>query len=386
MRYINLLLIIALSLFTLSLAQDSGHSHDSDHHTTEEHKTEEETSDHHGSEGHAEEHSEGHGEESSDNHGTEDHHNSDDDHHKTEETSEHHGHGEESSDHHSTEDHHNSDDDHHDSENHDETSDHHSSDDDHHNDNHDAEKHHGSEDESHHNHSDDSHMEHDSAHDHHNSENMPITSANKVMLGKKMLRLYPLLNTQGDFQIMVQSDQPGYTTSASLENTPILTTFDKAGLTQIDLGKAEEGNYYLTFRDTDHELEVPVSVYKHVTQSGKEFTTIFAPSPSLSFRGQSEVFIYNIEDGVNKHEEISVNYNMQGMQHSTDDTITPLGHEHFDGLRTAISVQDGQDENPVLEDAMSNRSALSFAMAGTWQFRIMIDGAILTFNIDMLDQ
>jgi len=229
-------------------------------------------------------------------------------------------------------------------------------------------------------------MEHDSAHDHHGSADMSITSANKVMLGEKMLRLYPLLNTQGDFQIMVQSDQPGYTTAAKLEDKHILTSFDTAGLTRIDLGKAEQGNYYLTFRDIDNEIVVPVSVYKHLTKSGKEFTTIFAPSPSLSFRGQSEVFVYHIVDGVNQHEELSVNYSMQGMQHSTDDMFTPLGHEHFDGLRTTVSAQGSQDENPVLEDAMSNRSALSFAMAGTWQFRIMVDGSILTFNIDMLDQ
>lgn len=398
MRYITLLFIITLSLFTLSIAQDSGHSHGSEnHHSSEEtsdHHNTEDSTDHHSSDSdHHSSDSDHHSNDHHDSTESNDHHESDSDHHNTEDSNNHHG-SEESDNHHMSEetsDHHG--DDHHGST---ESSDHHGSNSDHHNteetsDHHGTDNHHANEEKEEHsvhdqmdmNESSDSDHEH-SHHTNHDSSST-MQSANKIMLGEQMLRLYPLLSPEGDFQIMVQSENAGYTTSASYEGTSLATAFDEAGLTSIDLGKARQGSYNLTFRDATNETTVPVSVYKSLTPSGKAFTTIFAPSPSLSSQGLSEVFIYNVEDGKNGHESISINYSMEGMQHSTDELITTLEHEHFDGLKSALSA-DANAANTVLESAMSNRNAISFSMVGDWQFKIMVEGEILSFDVAMLDQ
>lgn len=336
MRYINLLLIIALSLFTLSFAQESDHSHNSDNHHASEQSTEE-SSDHHTTDEHSSEHNEHikeghHTEEHSSEHGTEEHHEHSSDHDNMTETKE--------------------------------TSHEHSNDE----------------------HSNDEHSS-DTSHNHDDNQDWSATlpSANKIMFGEKTLRLYPLLSPEGDFQIMVQSDKAGYTMSVKHEDTSLATTFDEAGLTHVDLGMAKHGNYHLTFRDGTNEITVPVSVYQASTLTGKTFTVIFAPSPSLSSQGLSEVFVYNVDNGENQHETISMNYRMQGMQHSSDQLITPLEHEHFEGLKSALSASENA-ENTVLESAMSNRSAVSFSMVGSWQFTIIVDGETLGFNVAMSDQ
>ena len=212
------------------------------------------------------------------------------------------------------------------------------------------------------------------------------TSANHIMLGEKMLSLFPLLSPEGNFAMVVQSESAGYTTSVAFEERSITTAFDEAGITQIDLGSAKQGTYTLTFRDSNNSIAVLVSIYKAFTPSGKAFTTIFAPSPSLSSRGQSEVFVYNIADGENQHQLVQVNYKMAGMTHSMDETITPLVHEHFDALKNAIQETGNIDTDPILANAMSNRSTLNFAMAGTWQFKVMVEGETLSFDIAMLNE
>jgi len=379
MRYTTLILVITLSLLTIALAQhdhgseatNESHGHSTEHNTehTTEHKTEEHVSEEHSTDSHNDHHgTEEHG---SEEHGSEEHHNEE---HSTEEHDGHHGTEEGSSEHNTDDVHHGHTED--GKENSEEHSEHHATEE------HSSEHSNMSEsNETSHEHSD--HMHHDTTM---TDTTMMGTSVNNIMLGDKMLTLYPLLSPQGDFQIMIQSNAAGYTTSTKFEDSNLATRFDDAGITRIDLGKVKQGTYHLTFRDIDSEVTVPVSVYEAMTASGKTFTTIFAPSPSLSSKGQSEVFIYNIVEGENQHQLISVNYSMEGMQHSMDDIVTPLVHEHFDVLKSAVSELDISEENPVLTNAMSNRSALSFAMAGTWQFNIMVDGETLKFDIAMLDQ
>ncbi len=249
---------------------------------------------------------------------------------------------------------------------------------------HDTSEEHATDKESHEHH--DSSASHDDSkhddehHEHHETAKHSGESANVVMLGEKTLMLYPLLSPDENFQILIDADKAGYTTSVSYEDTPLEVSFDDSGRTQIDLANAQQGTYHLTFRDQSNTVTVPVSVYKAETNSGKSFTAIFAPSPSLSTSGKSEVFIYNIAQGENLHELINVNYKMDGMQHSMDNVMTPLVHEHFDALKGEAS-----EDNPALTTAMSNRSSLSFAMAGQWKFNIMVDGELLSFYIEMFN-
>jgi hypothetical protein len=136
------------------------------------------------------------------------------------------------------------------------------------------------------------------------------------------------------------------------------------------------GVWRLTVTLGEHRADVPISV---VTAQSEvtELLAVFAPTPSLSSAGLTETFVYAYRALEPVHAAISVQRAMAGMQHATDEDRVPLVHDHFPALT---------DLAPVGE-AMANRTPLNFAMAGTWDLTVAIEGdgaETFVLAVDML--
>lgn len=124
-----------------------------------------------------------------------------------------------------------------------------------------------------------------------------------------------------------------------------------------------DGIWRLSIAQNDVRVEVPIAVVSAVSD-GTEVVAVFAPAPTLAGAGSSEAFVYAHRDLEPVHRALTLQRAMPGMQHASDDEQLPLTHDHFEML-SEIADPGG---------AMANRSGLDFAMTGTWQITITIEG------------
>ncbi len=124
-----------------------------------------------------------------------------------------------------------------------------------------------------------------------------------------------------------------------------------------------DGVWRLTLSNGDSQVEVPIAIDSERTALS-EVVTVFAPAPTLSSAGLTEAFIYAFRQGEPVHAAMDVQRSMPGMQHSTDEERVALVHDHFVPLAELAPVG----------EAMTNRSLLNFAMAGTWELILSIAG------------
>ena len=181
----------------------------------------------------------------------------------------------------------------------------------------------------------------------------PIVSNNKLYLG---LNFENMLMGQKEFRVT----RPNKQTSIYFVNSDNL----------LELGQIQSGIWQ--FSGLNNELSFKISVY-HKKTSKADVYLILAPSPSLSGRGKSEMFVYAFNNDL-IHDDINFKYDMPGMEHSTDNNEIMLEHVHYN--------------YPNLE-TMANQSPISFAMVGNWQINLTINSQAseaISFNIEMLDE
>lgn len=124
-----------------------------------------------------------------------------------------------------------------------------------------------------------------------------------------------------------------------------------------------DGVWRLSVANDDHRTEVPISVVSRPDAS-TELVAVFAPAPSLSGAGRTELFLYAYRGLEPVHAAVAVQRAMPGMQHATDEETVALVHDHFTALTEVAPI----------DDAMANRAPLAFAMAGIWDLTVTIEG------------
>jgi hypothetical protein len=205
------------------------------------------------------------------------------------------------------------------------------------------------------------------SHDHHAGER-----ANMVMADDVIFTISPLIDATGMSQLLVQSE------CANPEN---LMLTSPSGLSyegsMVDCSSTlinfdfEDGIWTLT-SDT---ITTPLSMYGGTTDQGSDIRVVFSPAPALGSAGRSEVFVTAFAGGDNIHKRYTVQREMVGMTHMTDDDVLELEHRHFDAFVT-------DSFEPV-----SNSTPIEFLMTGTWQLDVVLEGGVnerASFNVEVL--
>lgn len=129
----------------------------------------------------------------------------------------------------------------------------------------------------------------------------------------------------------------------------------------------EAGRYSIMLSSQDTMLMTAALLEHAQMDDGTDIYSAFMPAPSMASRGKSDLFVYAIRDGKNVHGDMSTNYRMEGMQHSTDDTHFVLEHQHLD------------------DTFMTNRATLQFPMLGAWQTTVTVDEQQVDFVLDVTE-
>jgi len=214
-------------------------------------------------------------------------------------------------------------------------------------------------------------MDHD--HSQHDMSAMSSEAQNFVKYGNSKLWLEPIVANNNlylglRFEKMPMGQKEFTITKPNKEITSQTISEDNL----LELGQVLAGVWRLSAQIDDSELDFAISVYKQNSSSG-DIYLILAPSPSLSLRGKSNVFVYG-SNNEHMHDGFSMKYQMPGMQHSSDDNeirLEPI-HPEYASL-----------------SAMANQSPISLAMVGTWQIALTINSnpaQTISFDIEMLNE
>ncbi|MEM7735496.1 MAG: hypothetical protein AAF267_06875 [Deinococcota bacterium] len=222
-----------------------------------------------------------------------------------------------------------------------------------------------------HTHDHDSH-DHDMSHDHHHSDD-DGKRANTVMADGVAFNISPLIDATGTSQLLVQSDcaNPDSLTLTSPSGASYEGNMLDCSSTLISFDFAD-GIWTLA----SDNMTTPISMYGGTTDQGSDIRVVFAPAPALGSNGRSEVFVTAFAGGDNIHKRYTVQREMVGMIHMTDDDVLELEHRHYDDFVT-------DSFEPV-----SNSAPIEFLMTGIWQLDVMLEGGIneqASFEVEVLD-
>ena len=213
------------------------------------------------------------------------------------------------------------------------------------------------------------HADHvDDAHDH--AEHMGTASLARdfhlLELGEQQVAVIPLI-ANGRLQLAVEAEGEISVGVSAPDGTMV------EGSNPLDLGGLQAGTYGITIEQGEHQVASNIALYQLV-ENDIDLWLGFSPAPSMSSRGQSELFLYAFEQGEAIHKDITVNYVMEGMVHADDDLMTLLRHEHFE------DAYNSEDFMP-----MANRASIAFAMLGEWQFSVMVADEHYQLAVHVLD-
>ncbi|MEM6428523.1 MAG: hypothetical protein AAF708_04725 [Deinococcota bacterium] len=220
-----------------------------------------------------------------------------------------------------------------------------------------------------HEHGDDHEHNHDMSHGDHAGER-----ANMVMADGMMYTISPLIDATGTSQLLVQSE---------CANPASLTLTSPTG-TSYEGNMVDCSSSLITFDFADgiwtlasDAMTTPISMYGGTTDQGSDIRVVFAPAPALGSSGRSEVFVTAFAGGDNIHKRYTVQREMVGMTHMTDDDVLELEHRHFDDFVT-------DSFEPV-----SNSTPIEFLMTGMWQLDVLLEGGInerASFEVEVLGE
>lgn len=225
-----------------------------------------------------------------------------------------------------------------------------------------------------HNHQDTQDAQNHDTHDNHSAPADDSTPANRVGTDAFGFIIEPLildpnsadggisfyLEPQDDydsFRCSVRAPSGEEVSSSSQDKQPCFISFEGQAVAS--------GRYSIRISNAHHTIMSAVVVHHQQADDGMDIYSAFVPAPSLASRGKSDAFIYAIHEGKNVHDNMSINYLMEGMQHSTDDEHFVLEHQHLD------------------DTFMTNRATLSFPMLGAWLTTVTVNEQQVQFVLNV---
>ena len=154
------------------------------------------------------------------------------------------------------------------------------------------------------------------------------------------------------------------------ESSSHIVDMEKTNL--LELGAVKTGVWNFSGKLHGKDFSFRLSVYKKDINSQNAYL-IFAPAPSLSGLGKSQIFVYLPAANRPLNKDISISWKMPGMQHSSDSRLLELQKTNFDGSYPA-----------VLGSKAAYTAPLSFAMVGNWDISLHFGGEEYHIPVEML--